>query len=164
MVDVHKRFGDGVALNGAGFSVESGQILGFLGPNGAGRTTMMRVIFDLVRPDSGEVRWRGKSVDDRMRLTFGYMPEERGLYPKMKVGGQLVHFARLSGLSRGDAHDAVSHWLGVLGLVTEPTQRSRSSATEISSARSLQRRSHRTPTCSFSTSRSPASIRPVSTR
>jgi ABC-2 type transport system ATP-binding protein len=116
MVDVHKRFGDVVALNGAGFSVERGRILGFLGPNGAGKTTMMRVIFDLVHPDRGEVTWKGAPVDARARLGFGYMPEERGLYPKMKVGSQLIHFARLSGLSHTDARDAVERWLGVLGL------------------------------------------------
>ena len=116
MIDVHKRFGDVLALNGAGFSVERGRILGFLGPNGAGKTTMMRVIFDLVHPDSGIVTWNGIPVDAKARLGFGYMPEERGLYPKMKVVNQLVHFARLSGLSNDDARDAVEHWLGVLGL------------------------------------------------
>ena len=113
---VHKRFGDIVALDGAGLSVDRGRILGFLGPNGAGKTTMMRVIFDLVHPDRGEVTWNGAPVDAEARLGFGYMPEERGLYPKMKVGDQLVHFARLSGLSRAEATEAVHHWLGVLGL------------------------------------------------
>ncbi len=113
---VHKRFGDVVALSGAGFTVERGRILGFLGPNGAGKTTMMRVIFDLVHPDQGKVTWNGSPVDAEARLGFGYMPEERGLYPKMKVGSQLIHFARLSGLSGSEATDAVHHWLGVLGL------------------------------------------------
>ncbi|MDK1102368.1 MAG: ATP-binding cassette domain-containing protein [Actinomycetota bacterium] len=116
LTDVHKRFGDVVALDGAGFSVERGRILGFLGPNAAGKTTMMRVIFDLVRPDAGEVRWNGSPVDAATRLRFGYMPEERGLYPKMKIGDQLVYFARLSGLPRQQARDAVRHWLDVLGL------------------------------------------------
>jgi ABC-2 type transport system ATP-binding protein len=116
MSEIHKRFGDVVALDGAGFSVDRGRILGFLGPNGAGKTTMMRVIFDLVHPDQGQVSWNGKPVDANARLGFGYMPEERGLYPKMKVGDQLVHFARLSGLSNAEATEAVDHWLGVLGL------------------------------------------------
>jgi len=116
ITDIHKRFDDIVALDGASFSVDRGRILGFLGPNGAGKTTMMRVIFDLVRPDSGEVTWNGEPVDAQARLGFGYMPEERGLYPKMNVGDQLVHFARLSGLSRTEATEAVHHWLGVLGL------------------------------------------------
>ncbi len=116
ITDVHKRFGEVVALDGAGLSVDRGRILGFLGPNGAGKTTMMRIIFDLIHPDRGEVTWNGIPVSAEARLRFGYMPEERGLYPKMKVGTQLVHFARLSGLSNDDAHDAVHHWLGVLGL------------------------------------------------
>jgi ABC-2 type transport system ATP-binding protein len=114
--DVYKRFGEVVALDGAGFSVDRGRILGFLGPNGAGKTTMMRVIFDLVVPDSGQVTWNGGPIDAETRLTFGYMPEERGLYPKMKVGSQLTHFARLSGLSQSEAREAVGHWLDALGL------------------------------------------------
>jgi len=116
LVDLCKRFGDVVALDGAGFAVEHGRILGFLGPNGAGKTTAMRVVFGLVRPDSGTVRWDGGPVGPGERLRFGYMPEERGLYPKMKVRDQLVHFSRLSGLSKAEAGSAVDHWLGVLGL------------------------------------------------
>jgi ABC-2 type transport system ATP-binding protein len=116
LVDLSKRFGDVVALDGAGFAVEQGRILGFLGPNGAGKTTAMRVVFGLVRPDSGTVRWNGGPVGPAERLRFGYMPEERGLYPKMKVRDQLVHFSRLSGLSKNEAGSAVDHWLGVLGL------------------------------------------------
>jgi ABC-2 type transport system ATP-binding protein len=116
MTGIHKQFGDVVALQGAGLSVDRGRILGFLGPNGAGKTTMMRVVFGLVRPDVGTVVWNGAPADAATRLRFGYMPEERGLYPKMKVGGQLIHFARLSGLSGAEATTAVHHWLGVLGL------------------------------------------------
>ena len=116
LVDLHKRFGDVVALNGAGFSVRRGRILGFLGPNGAGKTTAMRVVFGLARPDAGSVRWGGTEIDAADRLRFGYMPEERGLYPKMKVRDQLVHFSRLSGLSKSEAGHAVDHWLSDLGL------------------------------------------------
>ncbi len=100
LLDLHKRFGEVVALNGAGFTVRRGRILGFLGPNGAGKTTAMRVVFGLVRPDAGSVRWGGTAIDAADRLRFGYMPEERGLYPKMKVRDQLVHFSRLSGLEQ----------------------------------------------------------------
>jgi ABC-2 type transport system ATP-binding protein len=115
-IDLNKRFGDVIALDDAGFVVERGRIMGFLGPNGAGKTTAMRVVFGLIRPDSGTVRWNGSPVGPEERLRFGYMPEERGLYPKMKVRNQLVHFSRLSGLSKAEASDAVDHWLGVLGL------------------------------------------------
>jgi ABC-2 type transport system ATP-binding protein len=114
--DLTKRYGDVVALDGASFTVAEGRILGFLGPNGAGKTTTMRAIFGLVRPDRGEVRWKGKAVGPQERARFGYMPEERGLYPKMKVGDQLVYFAELSGLSGTAAKDAAGKWLERLSL------------------------------------------------
>jgi ABC-2 type transport system ATP-binding protein len=119
MLEIHdltKRFGDVVALDGASFNVAPGRIVGFLGPNGAGKTTTMRAIFGLVRPDSGEVRWRGKPVGPEERGRFGYMPEERGLYPKMKVGDQLTYFAELSGMNAAAAKAAATGWLGRLGL------------------------------------------------
>ena len=89
---------------------------GFLGPSGAGKTTTMRAIFGLVRPDRGEVRWRGKPVGPRERARFGYMPEERGLYPKMKVGDQLTYFAELSGMNEAAAKEATTGWLARLGI------------------------------------------------
>jgi ABC-2 type transport system ATP-binding protein len=119
MLEIHdltKRYGDVVALDGASFSVAPGRIVGFLGPNGAGKTTTMRAIFGLVRPDRGEVRWKGKPAGPEERTRFGYMPEERGLYPKMKVGDQLTYFAELSGMSGAAARDAAAGWLGRLGL------------------------------------------------
>ena len=91
-------------------------MLGFLGPNGAGKTTAMRAIFGLVTPESGEVRWRGAAVSGRDRLRFGYMPEQRGLYPKMKVAEQLVYYGRLHGMSRRGAETAAERWLEELGL------------------------------------------------
>jgi ABC-2 type transport system ATP-binding protein len=114
--DLTKRYGDVVALDGATFNVAKGRIVGFLGPNGAGKTTTMRAIFGLVRPDRGEVRWEGAPVGPAERDRFGYMPEERGLYPKMKVGEQLLYFAELSGLPRARAKQAAGSWLGRLGL------------------------------------------------
>ncbi len=114
--DLTKRYGDVVALDGVSFDVAPGRILGFLGPNGAGKTTTMRAIFGLVRPDRGEVRWRGKPVGPAERARFGYMPEERGLYPKMKVGAQLTYLAELSGLSGAAASEAAIGWLERLGL------------------------------------------------
>jgi ABC-2 type transport system ATP-binding protein len=114
--DLTKRYGDVAALDGASFNVARGRIVGFLGPNGAGKTTTMRAIFGLVRPDEGEVRWDGKSVGPEERARFGYMPEERGLYPKMKVSEELAYLAELSGMNRAAAKEAAVRWLGRLGL------------------------------------------------
>jgi ABC-2 type transport system ATP-binding protein len=116
IVEIHKRFGEVEALDGASFSVERGRMLGFLGPNGAGKTTTMRAIFGLVEPDSGEVLWRGRPVQLPDRLRFGYMPEERGLYPRMPVGEQIAYFGRLHGLSAAAARAAAVAWLDRLGL------------------------------------------------
>jgi ABC-2 type transport system ATP-binding protein len=114
--DLHKRYGDVVALDGTTFSVRPGQLLGFLGPNGAGKTTAMRTVFGLVRPDAGTVTWQGRTIDQDDRIRFGYMPEQRGLYPRMKIGEQLVYFGRLHGMARGDAATAAERWLGEFGL------------------------------------------------
>lgn len=111
-----KRYGDVVALDDASFEVRPGRIVGFLGPNGAGKTTAMRCIFGLATPDLGEISWKGNLVGHDDRLKFGYMPEERGLYPKMRVGEQLSYFGYLSGMSRARAQEATDHWLDLLGL------------------------------------------------
>ncbi|HEX5948385.1 MAG TPA: ATP-binding cassette domain-containing protein, partial [Actinomycetota bacterium] len=116
ILDLTKRYGDLVALDGASFTVPAGRIVGFLGPNGAGKTTTMRAIFGLVRPDRGEVRWKGRPVGPEERARFGYMPEERGLYPKMRVGEQLTYFAELSGMSGAASKRASAGWLERLGL------------------------------------------------
>jgi ABC-2 type transport system ATP-binding protein len=115
-VGVSKRFGAVQALDDCSFSVSRGRMLGFLGPNGAGKTTSMRAIFGLVEPDSGEVLWDERPVGAAERLRFGYMPEERGLYPRMPVGEQLAYFGRLHGLSARAARAAASEWLERLGL------------------------------------------------
>ena len=111
-----KRFGDVIALDGCSLSVRRGQMLGFLGPNGAGKTTTMRSIFGLVRPDEGELLWDGAPIDQPSRLGFGYMPEERGLYPRMTAHGQITYFGRLHGMSRADAASAADGLLGEFGL------------------------------------------------
>jgi ABC-2 type transport system ATP-binding protein len=116
IVDLSKRYGDVVALDDVSFTVTPGRIVGFLGPNGAGKTTTMRAIFGLVSPDRGEVRWNGAPVGPTQRDRFGYMPEERGLYPKMKVGEQLTYMAELSGLTQARACQAADGWLDRLGL------------------------------------------------
>ncbi len=114
--DVSKRYGDVIALDGATFEVERARILGFLGPNGAGKTTAMRCVFGLTDPDAGSIEWDARPVTSSDRTRFGYMPEERGLYPKMRVREQLAYFARLSGANSHDAETAADRWLGRFGL------------------------------------------------
>src|SRR6266545_1425477 len=116
LTDLSRRFGDVVALDSVSFSVAEGQIVGFVGPNGAGKTTAMRIALGVLEPDRGEVRWRGKPVDQSVRRRFGYLPEERGLYPKMRVLDQLVYLARLHGLARGEAATEALRMLDVLGV------------------------------------------------
>jgi ABC-2 type transport system ATP-binding protein len=114
--DVRRCFGDLVAIDGLSFSVSPGGLFGFVGRNGAGKTTTMRIICGLLAADSGAVSWRGKRIDDRARSRIGYMPEERGLYPKMRVGDQLEYFAVLHGGTREQARAAARSWLGRLEL------------------------------------------------
>ena len=121
--DLHKRYGEVVALNGASFSVRRGALLGFLGPNGAGKTTAMRAIFGLIQLDSGGITWDGREVGDGERLRFGYMPEQRGLYPKMTVVEQLTYFGRLHGLSRSEAQAAAERWVEELGVAPRAKDR-----------------------------------------
>ena len=116
LADLHKRYGDVVALDGCAFGVERGEIVGFLGPNGAGKTTTMRAIFGLVALDEGTVTWDGRPIDHETRLRFGYMPEERGLYPRMTVADQVAWFGRLHGLAPDEATRATDEWLARLDL------------------------------------------------
>jgi ABC-2 type transport system ATP-binding protein len=116
VTDLSKRYGDVVALDGATFTARNGRLVGFLGPNGAGKTTTMRCVFGLATPDSGTVRWDGHEIDRARRLRFGYMPEQRGLYPRMRVGDQLSYFAQQHGLSSRDAKAATDRWLERFGL------------------------------------------------
>jgi ABC-2 type transport system ATP-binding protein len=116
LVAATKRFGAIAALDDVGLEVRPGRMLGFLGPNGAGKTTAMRAVFGLVELDAGEVRWRGLPVGRAERLRFGYMPEERGLYPRMPLRDQLAYLGSLHGLGAGAARAAASAWLERLGL------------------------------------------------
>ena len=111
-----RRYGSLIALDGLSFSVQAGQVVGFLGPNGAGKTTTMRAVFGLTDLDSGEVRWNGTKIDQPARRRFGYMPEERGLYPGMLVGDQVEYMGRLHGLSAVAARTATQMWLERLGV------------------------------------------------
>ncbi len=113
---LRRKFGDVVALDGLSFTVPPGQVFGFLGPNGAGKTTAMRAIVGVTSLDGGTVRWNGEPIGERARRRIGYMPEERGLYPAMKVLEQLEYLARLHGLSQEEARSAARHWTERLGL------------------------------------------------
>jgi ABC-2 type transport system ATP-binding protein len=114
--DLHKRYEEVVALSGCTFEVDRGRMLGFLGPNGAGKTTAMRTIFGLVTPDSGEVTWDGEPITIRQKRRFGYMPEQRGLYPKMRAHDQLTYLGRLRGMDAKEASSSADRWLERLGL------------------------------------------------
>jgi ABC-2 type transport system ATP-binding protein len=116
-----KRYGDTVALDGLSFQVEPGQIFGFVGPNGAGKTTAMRIVIGVLEPDSGTVRWNGERIDPNRRRRIGYMPEERGLYPKMRVADQLTYFAELHGLDAQRAERNAHAWIERLGLAQRAT-------------------------------------------
>jgi ABC-2 type transport system ATP-binding protein len=123
LTDVSKRYGEVAALAGCSFQVHPGRLTGFVGPNGAGKTTAMRTVFGLVTPDAGTVRWRGHAVTEADRRRFGYMPEERGLYPRMRVDEQLVHLGWLSGLGAAAATRETDRWLDALGLADRKTAR-----------------------------------------
>ncbi|SDG13270.1 ABC transporter ATP-binding protein [Pseudonocardia oroxyli] len=113
---LRKRFGTRTALEDVTFSVRPGEVFGFVGSNGAGKTTTMRIVLGVLSADAGEVRWKGTAIDAEARRRIGYMPEERGLYPKMKVGEQLAYLARLHAVSAADAAAAVTRWTERLGV------------------------------------------------
>jgi ABC-2 type transport system ATP-binding protein len=106
-----KRFGSVVALDGLSFEVPRGQVFGFLGANGAGKTTTMRIALGVLRPDGGTIAWDGIRSEDLPRTAWGYLPEERGLYPRMTILDQLVYFAGLYGVPRDRAARLVREWL-----------------------------------------------------
>ncbi|MDN5858908.1 MAG: ATP-binding cassette domain-containing protein [Pseudonocardia sp.] len=113
---ISKRFGTRAALSDVSFTVRPGEVFGFVGSNGAGKTTTMRIVLGVLAADAGEVRWRDAPVDADVRRRIGYMPEERGLYPKMKVDEQLRYLARLHGLGPGEARSSTRHWTERLGV------------------------------------------------
>lgn len=108
---LRKRFGEVQALDGVGFSIAPGGVFGFLGANGAGKTTTMRIVLGFLRPDEGTVTWKDKPARSWPRKTWGYMPEERGLYLRMPVLEQLIYFASLYGVPRRQARERARHWL-----------------------------------------------------
>lgn len=115
LLNIHKSFGDKQVLTGVTFTAEGGKAFGLLGRNGAGKTTSIRILMDVFPADSGEVLLDGKPIDYR-KVGIGYLPEERGLYPKKIILDQLVYFAELKGMNRKAAVRSVDHWLERLGM------------------------------------------------
>src|SRR6188508_2816007 len=113
---VSRSFGDRQVLKDVTFGVTAGRMTGFVGANGAGKTTTMRIILGVLAADQGTVSWRSAPLDRPTRQRFGYMPEERGLYPKMTVTDQIVYLAQLHGMSRDDARRRTAALLDRLGL------------------------------------------------
>ena len=109
--NVSKHFGKATAVNQVSFGVEKGQIFGLLGPNGAGKTTTIRMINHILNPDTGHISILGEAVSPKSQERIGYLPEERGLYKKMKVFDQLMYLAQLKGLSQTAAKTAIEFWL-----------------------------------------------------
>jgi ABC-2 type transport system ATP-binding protein len=113
---ISKRYGQTVALQDLGFDVRPGELFGFVGRNGAGKTTMMRIVLGVLAADAGEVRWDGAPLDFEARRRIGYMPEERGLYPKMRLADQLSYLGELHGMTGSEARVSAVRWLDRFGL------------------------------------------------
>ena len=113
---VSKKFDDFVAVDELSLQVRAGRIFGLIGPNGAGKTTTIRMIVNILAPDSGRIELFGEGMSERLQDRIGYLPEERGLYKKMRVGEQLRYFGELKGLSAREAETRLDHWLARLKL------------------------------------------------
>lgn len=109
--EVVKSYEKHLAVDEVSFEVPGGSIFGLLGPNGAGKTTLIRIITTIIRADSGRIFFKGEVLNSDHPSRIGYMPEERGLYKKMKVGDHLIYLARLKGLSKTQAKESIHHWL-----------------------------------------------------
>ncbi len=126
LLHLDKSYGELHALRDLSLTVGSGEIVGFVGSNGAGKTTAMRIAVGVLAADSGEVLWDDRPVDLTVSRRIGYMPEERGLYPRMRVGHQLGYLARLHGRTAEEADRAVRRWtetLGIAGRVDDEVQK-----------------------------------------
>lgn len=113
--NVSKIYGERTAVENISFSLEKPSVFGLLGTNGAGKTTTIRMLLGILKKSSGEMTWNGAEIK-RKNVRFGYLPEERGIYPKIKVYEQLLYFAKLQGMSRKEASKSIEYWLKRLGL------------------------------------------------
>ena len=111
--NVSKKYGNKTVVNNISFGLEKPGVFGLLGTNGAGKTTTIRMLLGILKTNSGEITWKGKAVN-RKEVNFGYLPEERGVYPKVKIVDQLVYFAELKGMSKEDALKSIDKWSKVL--------------------------------------------------
>ena len=114
--NVTKSYDNFTAVNDLSFSVKSGRVFGFLGPNGAGKTTTIRMIVGINFPDTGKIELFGQRISDKLQNRIGYLPEERGLYKKMKIVDQLRYFAALKGISQAEADKRIDFWLDRMKL------------------------------------------------
>ncbi len=111
--NVSKKFGSKVAVNDISLTLDKPGVYGLLGTNGAGKTTTIRMLLGIIKKDKGEITWNGKEVDRRY-VNFGYLPEERGVYPKTVIMNQLLYFAELKGMKKAEAEKSINHWAKVL--------------------------------------------------
>ncbi|WP_307994588.1 ABC transporter ATP-binding protein [Weissella viridescens] len=118
--DLTKQFGDKTAVSHLNMQIKPGEVMGLIGQNGAGKTTTFRMILDFIDPTSGSVRWDGTSMTAEKRQKLGFLPEERGLYQKMSIEDQVLYFAELHGMKRGDARIALRDWMKRLNVVGKP--------------------------------------------
>ncbi|MGW9527230.1 ABC transporter ATP-binding protein [Paenibacillus terrae] len=114
--EVVKQYGNHTAVNGISLNVNGGEIYGLLGGNGAGKTTTMRMVLGLIYPDGGSIQYEGKPYSKELQRTMGYLPEERGLYPKVKVSEQINYLGRLRGMSAKEADKSLRYWLERFGV------------------------------------------------
>jgi ABC-2 type transport system ATP-binding protein len=123
LLELSRRYDETVALDGLTLVAPEGEVVGFVGPNGAGKTTAMRIAMGVLEADQGQVQWNGAPATREVQRGFGYMPEERGLYPKMRVNRQLLYLAVLHGRPPQDAATAAGGWIERLGLAAHAEQR-----------------------------------------
>ena len=121
--NVSKHYGEFTAVNNLSFDVKAGRVFGFLGPNGAGKTTTIRMIVGITIPDEGKIEMFGKRISSESQNHIGYLPEERGLYKKMKVQDQLRYFAALKNVSQSEADKRIDFWLGRMDLAQWKTKK-----------------------------------------
>lgn len=114
--NVTKRYGNFTALNSVSLEIPEGKIFGLLGPNGAGKTTLIRMLNQITRPDEGEILFKGELLKETDIERIGYLPEERGLYKKMKVGEQALYLARLKGMDKTEAMERLKEWFVKFGI------------------------------------------------